>query len=37
MLLCKITQPREYQNFSFFGDMATMFRTVLTVLGKDYK
>lgn len=25
------------KNFSFFGDIATMFRTVLTVLGKDYE
>ena len=25
------------KNFSFFGDIATMFRTVLDVLGKDYK
>lgn len=25
------------KNFSFFGDIATMFRTVLAVLGKDYK
>lgn len=25
------------KNFSFFGDMATMFRTVLAVLGKDYE
>lgn len=24
------------KNFSFFGDIATMFRTVLAVLGKDY-
>jgi len=25
------------KNFSFFGDIATMFRTVLAVLGKDYE
>lgn len=25
------------KNFSFFGDVATMFRTVLAVLGKDYE
>lgn len=25
------------KNFSFFGDIATMFRTVLAVLGKEYK
>lgn len=24
------------KNFSFFGDIATMFRTVLAILGKDY-
>jgi lipopolysaccharide/colanic/teichoic acid biosynthesis glycosyltransferase len=25
------------KNFSFFGEIATMFRTVLAVLGKEYK
>jgi len=25
------------KNFSFWGDIATMFRTVFAVLGKDYK
>jgi lipopolysaccharide/colanic/teichoic acid biosynthesis glycosyltransferase len=25
------------ENFSFFGDIATMFRTVFAVLGKDYE
>ena len=25
------------KEFSFFGDMATMFRTVFAVLGKEYK
>jgi len=24
------------KHFSFFGDIRTMFRTVLAVLGKDY-
>ena len=25
------------KDFSFFGDIATMFRTVFAVLGKEYK
>lgn len=28
---------RELEQFSFFGEIATMCRTVLAVLGKDYK
>lgn len=28
---------QSIQNFSFFGEIATMFRTVFAVLGKEYK
>lgn len=28
---------KSIENFSFWGDIATMFRTVFAVLGKDYK
>ena len=28
---------KSIKEFSFFGDIATMFRTVLAVLGKEYK
>lgn len=28
---------KSIEEFSFFGDIATMFRTVLAVLGKEYK
>lgn len=27
---------QSIKDFSFFGDIATMFRTVFAVLGKDY-
>lgn len=31
------SNTQSTKNFSFFWDIATMFRTVLAVLGKDYQ